>query len=450
VNNKFLNKINLFLLFSILLFAGAAQQASAAIWTVTKLADTNDNLCNADCSLREAVAAAQAGDEITFQPALAGGTITLALDWISIGKSLTITGIDNLKISGANKYRIFSIMNHAHVRLKNLDLGYGYMDSRQQPWIGVGGAIGVYWSSLSLEDCYIHNNKAYTSGGGIWAYESVISIKNSLIAANSAPYGGGGLSAENSRVGISNTKFNLNGSMPNGNGGAMYLRDSNFEMTDSSIYRSSAKNGGAMCLVQTQDSNYTIRNSAIFNNSAEVGGGISNGGKLNLINSTLSSNHATAGSGGALSNHNYAFLRNVTVSLNTATGDAGGIDSVTGDVNFGNTIVAGNTTANNFSPNLKGNVTSAGYNVIGPSVSAVFFGDQTGNQFNVVDPMLNPLAYNGGTSLNHLPKAGSPVIDAGSVLLATDQFGGSLPFDQRGLNRVFGISVDVGAVELVY
>jgi CSLREA domain-containing protein len=447
VNNKFLNKINLFLLFSILLLAGAAQQASAATWTVTKLADTNDAVCNADCSLREAVAVAQNGDAITFMPALAGDTITLALDSISISKSITITGVDRLRISGANKYRIFSINNQASVVMKNLNLTYGYMDSRQQPFVGVGGAIAVHWSSLSLEDCYIHNNKAYTVGGGVWATGSVISIKNSLIAANQGA-GGAGLTASYSQVSISNTKFNLNSST--GNGGAMFLKDGTLEMTNSSIYKSSAKKGGAMYLSQQSDSNFTIRNSVINDNSAENAGGIYNLGKLNLINSTLSGNHTTAGSGGALSNHNYAFLRNTTITLNTASGDAGGIDSVAGDVNFGNSIIAGNTTANNFSPNIKGNVTSAGYNVVGPSVSAVFWGDQAGNQFNVVDPMLNPLAYNGGTTLNHLPKAGSPVIDAGSVSLATDELGSSLPFDQRGLNRVFGVSVDVGAVELVY
>jgi CSLREA domain-containing protein len=454
VDNKFLNKINLFLLFSILLLAGAAQQTSAATLLVTKLADTNDNVCNADCSLREAVAVAQSGDEITFQPALAGGTITLALDWISInGKSITITGIDNLKISGANKYRIFSVINGAHAALKNLDLGYAYMDSRQQPWIGVGGAIAVYWSSLSLDDCYIHNNKAYSSAAGIWAYHSVVSIENSLIAANTAPSGGAGLTAHYSRVGISNTKFNLNSSAPNGNGGAIYLKDGSLDMSDSSIYKSSAKKGGAMYLAQYQESNFNIRNSAIFNNGADNSGGIYNAGKLNLINSTLSSNHATAGNGGGLTNENQAFLRNVTVTLNTATGDAGGIESLgSGDVNFGNTIIAGNTSGSPFFPNLKGaTFTSAGYNVIGPpKISTVIWGDLTGNQIDVADPMLNPLANNGGTTLSHLPKLGSPVIDAGSVLLATDQFGSSLPFDQRGLNRVFGNSVDVGAVELVY
>jgi len=30
--------------------------ALAATWTVTKTADTNDGVCDADCSLREAVA----------------------------------------------------------------------------------------------------------------------------------------------------------------------------------------------------------------------------------------------------------------------------------------------------------------------------------------------------------------------------------------------------------
>jgi CSLREA domain-containing protein len=453
VNNKFLNKINLFLLFSILLLAGAAQQTLAATLTVTKVADTNDAVCNADCSLREAVAVAQSGDEITFQPALAGGTITLALDSITISnKSITITGIDNLKISGANKYRIFTLHNQAHATMKNLDLGYGYMDSRLQPYVGVGGAIAVYWSSLSLDDCYIHNNKAFTEGAGIWGVGSFISIKNSLIAANSAPARGAGLSAIDSRrLSISNTKFNLNSST--GNGGAIFLEGGNFEMTNSSIYKSSAKKGGAIYLEQSSDANYTIRNSAIFSNSAENSGGIYNAGKLNLINSTLSGNKATAGNGGGLSNNNQVLMRNVTAAFNTATGDAGGIESSgSGEVNFGNTIIAGNTSGTPFFPNLKGaTFTSAGYNVIGaPKISTVIWGDQTGNQENVADPMLNPLAYNGGTTLNHLPKPGSPVIDAGSVLLATDEFGSSLPFDQRGLNRVFGVSVDVGAVEAVY
>ena len=38
--------------------------AHAATLTVTKVADENDNSCNADCSLREAIVAAVSGNNI--------------------------------------------------------------------------------------------------------------------------------------------------------------------------------------------------------------------------------------------------------------------------------------------------------------------------------------------------------------------------------------------------
>ena len=46
-------------------------RVSAATFTVTKIADTNDGTCNADCSLREAILAANAvdtDDVIDFEP----------------------------------------------------------------------------------------------------------------------------------------------------------------------------------------------------------------------------------------------------------------------------------------------------------------------------------------------------------------------------------------------
>ena len=38
----------------------SAQAGSAAVYTVTKIADTNDGVCDVDCSLREAVAVSNA------------------------------------------------------------------------------------------------------------------------------------------------------------------------------------------------------------------------------------------------------------------------------------------------------------------------------------------------------------------------------------------------------
>ena len=57
------------------------------------------------------------------------------------------------------------------------------------------------------------------------------------------------------------------------------------------------------------------------------------------------------------------------------------------------------------------------------------------------DPMLGPLADNGGPTLTHLPLEGSPAIDAGSEEFASKYT------DQRGWNRRYG-TIDVGAVEV--
>ena len=56
--------------------------ANAATFTVTKVADTNDGVCNADCSLREAFTAsntAPSSDTIEFDPALFGTPQTIRL-----------------------------------------------------------------------------------------------------------------------------------------------------------------------------------------------------------------------------------------------------------------------------------------------------------------------------------------------------------------------------------
>jgi serine-aspartate repeat-containing protein C/D/E len=68
-----------------------------------------------------------------------------------------------------------------------------------------------------------------------------------------------------------------------------------------------------------------------------------------------------------------------------------------------------------------------------------------GNKVGVNNPKLMPLANNGGPTQTMLPMAGSPVIDAGSNALIPS----GVTTDQRGLPRIFGKSVDIGADEYI-
>lgn len=90
---------------------GEPTRSHAATLTVTTTADTDNRVCGASCSLREAITVANAGDTITFAAALVGQTITLTLGELVIDKDLTISGpgVNQLTISGNSVSRIFFI-----------------------------------------------------------------------------------------------------------------------------------------------------------------------------------------------------------------------------------------------------------------------------------------------------------------------------------------------------
>jgi CSLREA domain-containing protein len=96
-------------LLAILFFSVAA---NAAGFTVTKATDTNDGVCDSDCSLREAVAAAGGlpgnGNVVIFSPALFGVPIVLSLGEITLNAVvISGAGADQIIISGNNAGRIF-------------------------------------------------------------------------------------------------------------------------------------------------------------------------------------------------------------------------------------------------------------------------------------------------------------------------------------------------------
>ena len=63
-----------------------------------------------------------------------------------------------------------------------------------------------------------------------------------------------------------------------------------------------------------------------------------------------------------------------------------------------------------------GELQSTGYNIIGNNADAVINSqptDQIGTPASPLDPLLGPLADNGGLTLTHALQAGSPAIDRG-------------------------------------
>ena len=128
------------------------------------------------------------------------------------------------------------------------------------------------------------------------------------------------------------------------------------------------------------------------------GGGIANetGSSMALTNTTISSN--TASWGGGIWNQDASLeLFSSTVSANSAPEFGGGIGNDGGDVNFKDTLIAGNTGA--LEPDCFGSLNSLGHNLIGIVSSASGFGaagDVVGDSDNPIDPLLGALADNGG------------------------------------------------------
>lgn len=204
----------------------------------------------------------------------------------------------------------------------------------------------------------------------------------------------------------------------------------------------------------------TVENSTVSNNvSATRGGGIDSTGVLNVVNSTISgntSNDQFGNTGGGIWTRS-ATITNSTITNNTATGptSAGGVYRDSGSLVFVSTIVAGNSDPTSFPSVFSssgGGIASDGYNLIGNRGALTFQspGDQSGTSQNPLDPLLAPLAMNGGTTPTHALRFGSPALDQGTNFgYVLDQRGTGFPrpVDLTVANPPGGDGSDVGAFE---
>ena len=180
----------------------------------------------------------------------------------------------------------------------------------------------------------------------------------------------------------------------------------------------------------------SIYNTSIIGNVADYGGGINNGGTVVLTQVTISGNSATIG-GGLFNDDGNATLAHVTFSDNSAQ-IGGGISHFVGSKTITLKNVLLDRSASGGNCNLFKPIISAGFNLSSDGSCTSF--TQAGDRQNV-DPLLGPLADNGGPTLTHMLLPGSPAIDTGQCVKG-------LETDQRGLPRFQGPACDIGAVEV--
>lgn len=402
-------RLQKYVLIGIICVLPGAVPVWAGTFTVNNTTDAVDNnpgdgACetapgNVICTLRGAIQEtnALAGADVINVPA---GTFTLTIP--GTGEDASATGdldiTEDVEITGAGAGstvidgngidRVFQILN-ATVAISDVTITRGV---NPDIFFGFGGGI-ANGGTLTLTNSTVSANTA-KSGGGI-VNLGVLTLNRSTISGNTADDGGG----------ISNA-------------GTATLTDStvnNNAATDSG----GIDNGGPMIL----------NNSTLSGNTADDGGPLTNNGTLTLNNSTVSGNRSFAGS--LFENSGTMILNNSTLSGNTHIGPGGG------NYTLKNTIVANNN------PNdcLGFSITSAGYNLIENASACTIGGNLTGN-ITGVDPVLGPLADNGGPTQTHALLAGTPAIDAGSSDCPPPAT------DQRGVVRPQGTACDIGAFEL--
>ncbi|MBN1342268.1 MAG: hypothetical protein JXQ73_06290 [Phycisphaerae bacterium] len=174
------------------------------------------------------------------------------------------------------------------------------------------------------------------------------------------------------------------------------------------------------------------------------------GAELLLVNCTISGNIAFHG--GGVWAHSGASLTQCTVTDNLAV-LGGGVCSNTADDNTGpalaGTIVAGNIAVSS-GADVYQNVQSRGYNLIEDAAYATVDVDGGGSTGlgNIIgqDPLLGPLADNGGATLTHALLSDSPAID--QIPEGINGLGTApLDVDQRGVSRLDHWLGDIGAYE---
>ncbi len=333
-----------------------------------------------------------------------------------------------------------------------------------------GGGLYSENANLMIANCTFSEHKATMNGGALFIRGGAALITGCAFTSNAAGQGGGAVYCDSTGLEIVDCLFSDNSTEQSG-GGAMYAAAES-KVTDCLFSNNSARVGGA---VMDGSGKMVVRNCFFSENQAmEIGGGFHTSGRNPTVSeSSFFGNRADLNGGGLCTLSGSPVVTNCTFSGNFSKSSGAGVYSSSGSP----TIV--NCTFSNNSVSLKGVGGGMFVNAGTARVLNSIFWDNGNGQFvanaglstlvhcvvqgwtegesrivsNAVfsgDPLLAPLADNGGPTRTHALGEGSPAIGAGFP--AGERTVGGSPVvipsvDQRGYARPNGTGVSIGAFE---
>ena len=374
--------------------------APEAVFTVTKTADTADGLCNADCSLREAVIAANSAaglDSIAFAAGLNGLGIQLTLvgddnaslvgdldvnsditfvgngqasTFIQGSANATFTGNMGDKAIGVNQDGTFSTLN---VTLQNLTVRFTRNDiTVNGAFTQTGGAMDIFLTGTGAMPgpTTTLTNVTFESNASLHSYGGALNIDSGDLVA--------GMNIFRGTVSITGSTFSNNDTLtttvgandnpPTGGGINMFADIHNVTISSSTITGNQTSalitaNGGGINMRHSNGGTVTINsNSVLSNNVAGSDGGAiltSFVQTVSMTGGSITGNTAQgtgdSGTGGGLFNASNAgvstTLSGVTISNNIATagtaGTGGGVaDGANSPISISNCSITGNSADN--------------------------------------------------------------------------------------------------------
>jgi CSLREA domain-containing protein len=424
------------LVVAVILALGAAS-AAAQTFTVTKTTDTNDGGCSRDCSLREAINAANAtlADDTVVVPAGAY-TLTLAgagedsgrLGDLDLGPaasgSITIqgAGVGQTIVDAAGLDRVFDLQPAMTATIAGLTAKGGRVPTRD------GGIVRASFNAiLTLDHVELSGGTASSGGGVLVESGAIATIRDSRIAGNVVTNGGGGIANRGTTTLLRVQIVDNHADMYRG-GGVDHISGA-LTIADTELSANSADIGGGMAVENGGPATLTGV-ALVGNRAASFGGGLFNQSQTTATNTTIADNVLTdlGGMGSGFAVQGPATLRNATIAGNS--GGRGAALQLTEPLTLQNTIVVGGCLAF-----ADGAILSAGSNLAVGGCRLTGPGDRTG-----ADAGLGALAANGGLTRTLALLPGSLAIDAANA--------GACPAtDQRGVARPQGAGCDIGAYE---